>query len=81
MQFLVTADSKPTQTALFGTVTISRDSVPIGQLSFRVGLVTYAVDQPPEPLGMAEPFRQFFISYASQDRPEVMKAAYKCCRG
>lgn len=73
VQFLVTADSGPSQTALFGTVTISRDSVPIGQLVFKVLLATTASTERPEAVGTIDPFRQFFISYASKDRSEVIK--------
>lgn len=73
VQFLVTANTRQSHDALFGTVTVNCDSVPIGQLSFKVILTTSVEKMSPECVGIADRFSQFFISYASKDRAEVVK--------
>jgi TIR domain len=65
--------------SLFGTVTVSENSVPIGHLKFKfkvtAGLAGGAQAPSPEPVAAGEMvrYRQAFISYASNDRPEVLK--------
>jgi hypothetical protein len=64
---------------IIGTVTVCENSVPIGHLKFKfkvVGDVSgEAHPASPEPVqaGNMTRYRQAFISYASQDRPEVLK--------
>ncbi|MEK6262139.1 MAG: toll/interleukin-1 receptor domain-containing protein [Planctomycetota bacterium] len=74
VQFLVTAGTAETLTALFVRVTISLDSVPIGQIVFKVAVAAQAAAAAPaEPLASSETFRRYFISYATKDRSEVVK--------
>lgn len=62
---------------LLGTVTISQDRVPWGHIKFKLVVTTTGQGQgetEPKPVGEAAHFyRKAFISYASEDRPEVIK--------
>jgi molecular chaperone DnaK (HSP70) len=73
VQFLVTAGTADSLSAVLGRVTVSLDTVPIGQIGFKIALATGADRLRPEPLGTFDRFRLFFISYAAKDRPEVVK--------
>ncbi len=72
VQFLVTAGTTETLTALFARVTISLDSVPIGQIVFKVAIAAQVTAAPAEPLATSEVFQRYFISYATKDRDKVI---------
>jgi hypothetical protein len=70
--------------SIFGTLTVSYQSVPIGHVKFMFKIVAPAAAQqaeekpvaPPAPAPPSQSFvryRQAFISYASEDRAEVLK--------
>jgi hypothetical protein len=70
--------------SIFGTLTVSYRSVPIGHVKFMFKIVAHAAAQqveekpvaPPVPAPPSQSFvryRQAFISYASEDRAEVLK--------
>jgi hypothetical protein len=56
-----------------GTVTISQDTVPIGQISFTLKLSLATSSQQSDITGEASIYKKAFISYASSDRNEVLK--------
>ena len=60
-----------------GIVIVSMDSVPVGQIMFRVTVTTITQVQTPSqllPVGeMARHYFKAFVSYASEDRAEVVK--------
>lgn len=58
-----------------GTVTASLQSIPLGHVKFKLTILSYD-HRPtsPEPRGLsARTYRKAFISYASEDRAEVLK--------
>jgi TIR domain len=74
----VPEDCKPRN--LIGTVTVSEQSVPIGHLKFKFKVASGAAAEPaaaparePAAAGQMVRYRRAFISYASKDRPEVLK--------
>jgi hypothetical protein len=63
---------------LAGSVTISREGIPLGSIIFKIKIIedseTQRVREPLLPAGeKAQRYRKAFISYASQDRTEVLK--------
>ncbi|HLM56469.1 MAG TPA: toll/interleukin-1 receptor domain-containing protein, partial [Pyrinomonadaceae bacterium] len=69
---IVPEDCKPRK--LFGTVTVCENSVPVGHLKFMFKITGEAAAPAPEPVRAdMTRYRQAFISYASKDRPEVLK--------
>jgi hypothetical protein len=61
-----------------GGVTISRDGIPLGRITFKIKILGEQESQPTRqpllPTGeSARRYRKAFISYASKDRPEVLK--------
>jgi hypothetical protein len=79
VQFGVTVPEGCKPGSIIGTVTLSENSVPVGHLKFKfkvAGEAAASVQAPvaePEPAGSLVRYRQAFISYASADRPEVLK--------
>jgi hypothetical protein len=80
VQFGVTVPEDFKPRSVLGTVTVSEESVPIGHLKFTFKVAAAeaaAAEAPassaPEPAGEMSRYRQAFISYASKDRPEVLK--------
>ncbi len=75
VQFGVTVpeDSKPRN--IIGTVTVSEASIPIGHLKFKFKIAgdDVVVNVEPVPAASMVRYQQAFISYASKDRPEVLK--------
>jgi hypothetical protein len=75
VSFLVKApdDAKPGKR--FGTVLLLVEGVPAGKIHFIMEVVTSLAEEAPgEPLGdEAHRYRKAFISYASEDRAEVLK--------
>jgi len=73
VQFGLTVPADRQPGTVVGTVTVAQDSVPIGHLKFRFEITTHPVETTRVPVG--EDVRRYakaFISYASQDRPEVL---------
>lgn len=75
VQFEVPIPSNCNSANLIGKVLISQDSVPIGQILFKIKVVgrSAAADTSCRPGGDAHRYRKAFISYASKDRPEVLR--------
>ncbi len=68
---------------VIGTVTVSQDSIPVGHIKFKIKVVAW--DQLPlgeasAPVGEARAYRKAFISYASEDRAEVLKRVQMLAR-
>ena len=61
--------------SLVGRVLVSQASIPIGRILFklRLRLAQERADKLPENAGRATRYTMAFISYASQDRPEVLR--------
>lgn len=75
VQFEVTpALGRPPATVI-GEVLVSQDSVPIGEIKFKlkVAAALAAGDNQAAPSGEARRYRKAFVSYASQDRAEVLR--------
>jgi hypothetical protein len=75
VQFIVCAPETVKQGTATAAVTISQENIPVGRIAFQLKVVegessdyTRSV-----PTGDASQFNTFFISYASEDRPEVLK--------
>jgi hypothetical protein len=63
---------------VIGNVTISRDGIPLGSIIFKIKIFSDQESKPTRkpllPAGeVARRYRRAFISYASPDRPEVLK--------
>lgn len=75
VQFAVTAPADAQPRTVIAKVTVSRRTVPVGHLKFKLEIVPTAFDlRPDQPLGdSAARYRKAFVSYASRDRAEVIK--------
>jgi hypothetical protein len=80
VQFGVTVPEGCKLGSIIGTVTVSENSVPVGHLKFKFKVASDAAASAaqapvaePEPAGSLVRYRQAFISYASEDRSEVLK--------
>lgn len=79
VQFGVTVPENCKPRNIIGTVTVSEKSVPIGHLKFKFKITgdasseADASSRQPVPVGNMIRYQQAFISYASKDRPEVLK--------
>ncbi|HEV7858723.1 MAG TPA: TIR domain-containing protein [Pyrinomonadaceae bacterium] len=85
VQFAVTIPETGKTGNIIGTVTVCYQSVPIGHIKFKFKIAPGTQPQPQQvlPVTCAEAaslpqqnfvrYKQAFISYASQDRPEVLK--------
>lgn len=78
VQFGVTVPEGCKPRNVICTVTVSENSVPIGHLKFKFKVAgdaseARAQSSEPVPAGQLTRYRQAFISYASKDRPEVLK--------
>jgi hypothetical protein len=75
VQFGVQVPSDFVKPGIIGKVTVVNNSVPIGQLKFKINVVASATpgDGSLKNNGTMERFKLAFISYSSQDRPEVLK--------
>lgn len=75
VQFIVDLPADARLGNLAGKVTISQNSVPIGQISFLLRVVPAGTPVPEsmaEASGEAHAYRYTFISYASEDRDKVL---------
>src|SRR5262249_62423342 len=77
VQFDVRVSSHRDPGCLVGTVTISREGVPLGHIKFKLALAEaaqLAARDNLAPVGEdARRYRKAFVSYASPDRTEVLK--------
>jgi hypothetical protein len=79
VQFGVTVPEDCKAKNIFGTVTVSEASIPIGHLKFKFKITgdvsgeAEASSREPVPAGNMIRYQQAFISYASKDRQEVLK--------
>ncbi len=76
VQFGVTVPAEIGARTVIGTIIVSRESVPVGQLKFKVSVrnsVSAAVAPPPAVTEGMHHYRRAFISYCSADRVEVLK--------
>lgn len=80
VQFGVTVPEASNPRNIIGTVTVSEASVPIGHLKFKFKITgddvageADALSREPAAAGNMVRYQQAFISYASKDRPEVLK--------
>ncbi len=77
VQFAVEIPAGMAPRTVIGTVIVSQNSVPIGTIKFKLKLMANqqagSTPQPMEKVGTATRFRKAFVSYASDDRPEVLR--------
>lgn len=75
VQFEVPVPADSGARNLIGRVLVSQATVPIGQVLFKIKVLggAEAADRTSLPAGDAQRYRQAFISYASKDRPEVLR--------
>nr|MDQ5836239.1 toll/interleukin-1 receptor domain-containing protein [Acidobacteriota bacterium] len=79
VEFGVTVPETFKPKTLFGTITLSYESVPIGHVKFMFKIVAEPACEKAEAMPAEPPsqsflrYRQAFISYASEDRAEVLK--------
>jgi len=63
---------------VIGTVIVRHDLVPLGQIGFKLEIVAAKVDPPRAPMPVGEQairYRRAFLSYASEDRGQVLDRA------
>ena len=76
VQFGVRVPADAAAGAAIGTLSVSRDGVPLGHLKFKLAIEAGAQVAAAEPQGIeARRYRFAFISYASSDRDEVLRRA------
>ena len=75
VQFGVHVPPATTAGTVIGTVSVSRAGIPLGHVKFAFAIDDAAADWPAaEPQGVeARPYRFAFVSYASEDRDEVLR--------
>jgi hypothetical protein len=66
--------------AITGRLVVSNNGMPVGRIAFRIPLadIRYGVtkeETAPRATGVATPFEKIFMSYASEDRAEVLARA------
>ncbi len=73
VQFVVSVPNGFAGSKLFFTLTAFKNTIPVGQLLFTMG-ISQTPETEPAPLGdEARRFRKAFVSYSSKDRPEVLR--------
>lgn len=76
VQFGVTVPSNLVPKTVIGTVTVSQNSIPLGDLKFKLSITSAAasISKEPQPVGdAARVYKKAFVSYSSKDRKEVLK--------
>src|SRR5260370_27153653 len=74
VQFEVRVPREERPRTVIGSVLVSQDTVPIGEVKFKLKVVEAATPgRRPEPCGEARRFSKAFISYASPDRKKVLE--------
>lgn len=82
VQFEVGVPAEMKRETVIGTVTASEDGVPLGHVKFKISVAGAAAASPESvPTGeAAHRYRKAFISYATQDRAEVLKRVQMLAR-
>jgi RNA polymerase sigma factor (sigma-70 family) len=82
VQFRVVVPPRHPFQSVVGTVTVAEEELPQGQITFKLKVIPRTTTAPPgpSPTGQGKPFEVFFISYASEDRPEVLKRVQMLAR-
>ena len=75
ISFLVTAPGTLFGKTLYPAVRISVDGQPLGRVQFSVAVSRRAAIAERELVGTAHPYRRAFLSYAAEDRAEVLRRA------
>jgi serine/threonine protein kinase len=74
VQFAVDVPDDFSRSMVVGSVRVSTGSVPLGQVKFKLAIEREAAGATVGEVGeLARRYTQAFVSYASQDRPEVLK--------
>jgi hypothetical protein len=75
VQFDAEVSAENAHGTVIAAVTVSQDSVPIGEVKFKLNVVCSAAGSARKgvPAGEARRYQTAFVSYASQDRPEVLR--------
>lgn len=74
VQFQVEVPNILNNQSAIGNLTVIQDTIPIGMISFKINISsTFENSKNAELAGTAIPYNTYFISYASQDRTEVLK--------
>jgi hypothetical protein len=74
VQFGVDIPPEASVGTVIGTVSISRDGIPVGHVKFALAIDAATVGAAAEPQGIeGRRYRFAFVSYASQDRDEVLR--------
>lgn len=82
VQFAVSVPAQTSRETVIGTVTVSEDGVPLGHVKFKI-TVAEAGENLRANISAGEAalrYRQAFISYATQDRAEVLKRVQMLAR-
>jgi hypothetical protein len=86
VQFAASIPDGGSSGTVMGTVSVSQDSIPMGHVKFkltvtpaRAGQLKLAADSQPVDVE-AHRYRKAFVSYASPDRPEVLKRVQMLAR-
>ena len=82
VQFAVSAPARTSSETFIGTVNVSEDGVPLGHVKFKIS-VAEAGEIPRANISAGEAARRYrkaFISYATQDRAEVLKRVQMLAR-
>lgn len=70
--FVIPGSTVVNPRAVVGTVMVAVDSVPIGEITFKVRFTSDVVRGSHMPNGLARRYRRAFVSYASENRREVL---------
>ena len=75
VQFGILVPSGLGAKSVISTLTVSQQGVPIGHIKFKVKILEAQTADGgyPKPVGEPHSYECFFVSYAAQDRPEVVK--------
>ncbi len=74
VQFVVRVGTQVSLGTSIGAVVVSQGSIPIGKIQFKISIVGTGQTSPLELVhGEVSRYKQAFISYASQDRSEVLR--------
>lgn len=71
VQFSLSVDANERPRTIVGRLTAMIDSVPFGEIKFKLKITADAADSRLRSVGQASRYTQAFISYASKDRPCV----------
>jgi hypothetical protein len=83
VKFGVTVPATQQPGNVIGTVRVSQDGVPFGHVKFQLTVAAVGAAAPapqPQPTRNWVQYKKAFVSYASKDRPEVLKRAQMLAR-